>query len=217
MFRNLLGAAEGVLIRAAASTPTLCRFATGRNMTIPIIATTLRALWFIAEKVHAARHQVTPAKNRDRASLKISMAATLAVPAGVIVGFSEVGRIQTEGGFLEIVGITLMLAGILIRWVAIYTLGHYFTRTVTILENHRIVRSGLYKHLRHPSYAGYLLGNLGLGMAFSNWLSIVIIFVPILAASLYRICVEEDALLENFGDEYFEYARSTKRLIPRVY
>ncbi len=59
----------------------------------------------------------------------------------------------------------------------------------------------MYKHLRHPSYAGYLLGNLGLGMAFSNWLSIVIIFVPILAASLYRIWVEEDALLENFGDE----------------
>ena len=186
-------------------------------MTIPIIATTLRALWFIAEKVHAARHKVTPARNRDRASLKLLMAATLAVPAGVIVGFSGVGRIRSEGGVLEIVGITLMVAGILIRWVAIYTLGHYFTRAVTILEGHRVVRSGLYKHLRHPSYTGYLLGNLGLGVAFSNWLSIVIIFVPILAASLYRISIEEDALFENFGDEYAEYARGTKRLIPKVY
>jgi isoprenylcysteine carboxyl methyltransferase (ICMT) family protein YpbQ len=123
-------------------------------MTIPIAATIIRALWFIAEKVHAARHKVTPAKNRDRASLKILMAATLAVPVGVIVGFSEVGRLQTEGGFLEIGGLTLMVAGILIRWAAIYTLGHYFTRTVTILEGHRVVRSGLYKHLRHPSYTG---------------------------------------------------------------
>ncbi len=54
-------------------------------------------------------------------------------------------------------------------------------------------------------------------MAYSNWLSIVIIFVPDLAASLYRISIEEDALLENFGNEYFEYAKSTKRLIPKVY
>jgi len=212
----LLGAAEGDLIRAAASAQTLSRSVCG-SMTIPIIATILRALWFIAEKIHAARRANTPLKDRDRASLKILMAATLAVPAGIIIGFTKVGHIQTEGVFLGIVGITLMITGIVIRWAAIYTLGNYFTRTVTILESHRIVRSGLYKHLRHPSYAGYLLGNLGLGMAFSNWLSIVIIFVPILAASLYRICVEEDALLENFGDEYFEYAKSTKRLIPRVY
>jgi protein-S-isoprenylcysteine O-methyltransferase Ste14 len=186
-------------------------------MTIPIIATTLRALWFIAEKLHAARHQVMPARNRDRASLKILMAATLAVPAGVVVGFSGAGRIQTGAGVIEMVGITLMLAGILIRWVAIHTLGDYFTRAVTILEGHRVVRSGLYKHLRHPSYTGYLLGNLGLGVAFANWLSIAIIFVPILAASLYRIRIEERALFENFGEEYSEYARSTKRLIPKLY
>jgi protein-S-isoprenylcysteine O-methyltransferase Ste14 len=75
----------------------------------------------------------------------------------------------------------------------------------------------LYKHLRHPSYAGCLLGDLGLGLALSNWLSVVIIFAPILAATLYRIRVEEQALLESFGDEYFEYAQGTKRLIPKVY
>ncbi len=187
-------------------------------MTIPIIATILRALWFIAEKIHAARHKfLTPIKNRDRASLTILMAATLAVPAGVAVGFTEVGRIDTGGNVLGLVGIALMLTGILIRWTAIFTLGPYFTRTVNILEGHRIVRKGLYKYLRHPSYTGYLLGNMGLGVALSNWLSVVIIFVPILAASLYRISVEERALLESFGDEYFEYAKGTKRLLPKVY
>ena len=189
-------------------------------MLIPIVATILRALWFMAEmaeKIHAARQKFTPRKNRDRGSLKILMAATLAVPAGVIVGFTKVGHIQTEGNVLGVVGIALMLTGILIRWAAIYTLGQYFTRTVTILQGHRIVRDGLYKHLRHPSYAGCLLGDLGLGLALSNWLSMVIIFVPILAASLYRIRIEEQALLESFGDEYFEYAQGTKRLIPKVY
>jgi protein-S-isoprenylcysteine O-methyltransferase Ste14 len=45
----------------------------------------------------------------------------------------------------------------------------------------------------------------------------VIIFAPLLAATLYRIRIEEQALLENFGDEYFAYAQGTKRLIPKVY
>jgi protein-S-isoprenylcysteine O-methyltransferase Ste14 len=186
-------------------------------MTISILATVLRAMWFIGETAHASHRKVTPAKDWDRSSLKILKLATLAVPVGVIVGFTDVGHIPTEGNFLEAVGFALMLVGISIRWIAIHTLGRYFTRTVTVMDDHLIIRSGLYRHLRHPSYAGYLLGNLGLGMAYSNWLSIVIIFVPNFAASLYRISIEEDALLENFGDEYFEYARSTKRLIPKVY
>lgn len=186
-------------------------------MTIAILATVIRAMWFIGEIAHAYHRKVTPAKDLDRSSLKILKLATLAVPVGVIVGFTDVGHIHTDGNFLGAFGFVLMLAGISIRWVAIHTLGRYFTRTVTVLDDHRIIRSGLYRHLRHPSYAGCLLGDLGLGMAYSNWLSIVIILVPNLAALLYRISIEEDALRENFGDEYFEYAGSTKRLIPRVY
>src|SRR5437870_5821066 len=185
-------------------------------MTISILATVLRAMWFIGEIAHASHCKVTPAKDWDRSSLKILRLATLAVPVGVIVGFTDVGHIHTEGNFLGAVGFALMLVGISIRWVAVHTLGRYFTRTVTILQGHRIVRYGLYKHLRHPSYAGCLLGDLGLGLALSNWLSVVIIFAPILAALLYRIRIEEQALLESFGDKYFEYAQGTKRLIPKV-
>jgi protein-S-isoprenylcysteine O-methyltransferase Ste14 len=186
-------------------------------MTISILATILRAMWFVVEIAHAYRRHVTPAKDCDRSSLTILKLATLAVPVGVIVGFTNVGHIRTEGNFLGVFGFALMLIGIYIRWLAIHTLGRYFTRTVTVLDDHRIVRSGLYRHLRHPSYAAFLLGDVGLGMAYSNWLSIVIILAPNLGAALYRIRIEEDALLENFGDEYSEYARSTKRLIPKIY
>src|SRR3979409_998546 len=105
-------------------------------MTIPIIATILRVLWLMAdmaENTQAARHKFTPLKNRDRGSLKIFMAATLAVPAGVVVGFTKVGHSQTEGNVVGVVGIALMLTGILIRWASIYSLCQYFSRTVTIL------------------------------------------------------------------------------------
>jgi protein-S-isoprenylcysteine O-methyltransferase Ste14 len=145
------------------------------------------------------------------------MAADLTMPLGVIIGFTDIGHIQTETHLLGICGIAMMLAGICIRWVAIHTLGEYFTRKVTILEDHRVVQSGLYKYLRHPSYSGFLLGNLGLGLALSNWLSLILIFVPTLAAALYRMHVEEEALEQAFGSEYRDYCRATHRLIPKLY
>ena len=186
-------------------------------MTISILATAIRALWFVAEKAHALRHPVKPADDLDRFSLSIWMAADLTIPMGVVIGFTETGRIQTRAKLLGLAGIVLLLVGICIRWLAIYTLGKYFTRKVTILADHRIVQSGLYRYLRHPSYAGFLLGNLGFGLALSNWLSLIIIFVPTLAAALYRIQVEEKALAQAFGSEYLDYCRATNRLIPKVY
>ena len=200
----------GVLLRVGS-----CESRT--NMTISILAIVIRALWFVAEKTHAVRSKVQPTGDWDKSSLAIWMAADLTIPLGVILGFTEIGHIQTEANLLGVFGIALMLAGICVRWVAIYTLGRYFTRKVTILHDHRVVQSGLYKYLRHPSYSGFLLGNLGLGLALSNWLSLIIIFVPTLAAALYRMHVEENALEQAFGSEYIDYCRATKRLIPKLY
>ena len=114
-------------------------------------------------------------------------------------------------------GLALLLAGVCIRWAAVYTLGKYFTCVVLIKDDHRLVRSGLYKHVRHPAYTGALLAHLGLGMSFSNWFSIALSFVPYSVAALYRLRVEEQALRDAFGEEYDDYSRTTKRLIPRVF
>src|SRR2546428_10605925 len=138
-------------------------------MTISILATVLRAMWFIGEIAHASHCKVTPAKDWDRSSLKILRLATLAVPVGVIVGFTDVGHIHTEGNFLGAVGFALMLAGISIRWVVIHTLGRYFTRTVTVLDYHRIIRSGLYPPLVHPFFSRGLVWDLGLRFSYCNF------------------------------------------------
>ena len=51
----------------------------------------------------------------------------------------------------------------------------------------------------------------------ANWISFFLIFFPVLLAALYRIRVEERVLKEAFGDEYDDYSRSTKRLVPGIY
>ena len=186
-------------------------------MTVRVIAVVLRAAWFVAEKVHDRRQRVAPAADRDRFSLNLLKAATLALPVGVAVSFTEVGRVGTRGGLLGACGLALMCAGLFVRWWAIRTLGEFFTRSVKVFDDHRIVRAGLYGHVRHPSYTGALVGNLGFGLALSNWVSTLVIVVPVAAALAYRMRVEERALLGSFGDEYAEYARETKRLIPKLF
>jgi protein-S-isoprenylcysteine O-methyltransferase Ste14 len=186
-------------------------------MTISIIASVIRALWLVGEILHHRKQQVKLLKNLDRNSGRLWDVANAIEPVGMILGFTRIGRIQTGSSLIALAGLGLLILGIIIRWTAIRDLGRYFTSTVRIKDNHRLIRTGMYEHLRHPAYTGALVAHLGLGMVFANWYSIALSSIPYLVAAMYRIHVEEQVLVAEFGQEYLDYARSTKRLIPKVY
>jgi protein-S-isoprenylcysteine O-methyltransferase Ste14 len=186
-------------------------------MLVPIFATIVRGLWLIIEYPLLRRYRVRPAKDWDRHSALLWDVAHVVELVGMILGFVGIGRIQTGSNLIGLLGLSLLLAGVALRWTAIYNLGKYFTCTVLIKSDHRLVRRGLYRHLRHPAYTGTLVAHLGLGLSFSNWFSVALSFIPYLAAAAYRMRVEESALKEAFGAEYEDYSRATKRLIPKVY
>ena len=96
-------------------------------------------------------------------------------------------------------------------------MGKYFTVDVTIREGHQIKKDGVYSILRHPSYSASLLTFLGLGLFLNNWISLIIAFIPPFLAFLYRIKIEEKALTEQFGQDYIDYKKQTKKLIPFIY
>jgi len=185
---------------------------------LPVLAFIIYAVTFVAEKVFLWGRKVKTEVNWDRGSLIIfDVSGVLTVPAGIVLGFTDIGRMRAGAGFVEVLGIVLLVAGTAVRWLAVFTLKSYFTVNVSILEGQRIVRDGVYRVMRHPSYTGLLLRYLGFGLAFANWLSAALIFLPLCAATLYRIRVEEAALRERFGEEYASYSRTTKRLIPGIY
>ena len=115
------------------------------------------------------------------------------------------------------VSLWLLVGGLVIRWTAILTLGRLFSTRVAIHQDHQLVRTGLFRLVRHPSYSGLLLLFLGLGLSFGNWLSFAVIVLPFLAALLYRIQVEESSMVEALGKDYVEYCKTTKRLLPGIF
>jgi len=184
---------------------------------VAILATILCGCWWTAEFIRSSRQDKTLSRDRDGGSSKLWDIAHLVGVIGVIVGFTEVGHVQHGEQLIAMSGFGLMVAGISVRWLAIHTLGRYFTGQVRIFEDHQLIRTGLYQHVRHPAYAGDLIAYLGFGLVFSNWISLVLIFCSILLVALYRMRIEEKALREAFGQEYLDYMDETKRLFPGIY
>jgi protein-S-isoprenylcysteine O-methyltransferase Ste14 len=183
---------------------------------LPALALALYCVTFVAEKVLLRGRRVKT--KLDRGSLAAyDVSGALSVPAGIMLGFTDYGRVRAGEPYVAAAGLALMLAGTALRWAAIRALWSYFTVNVSILEGQRVVRGGPYRLVRHPSYTGLLLRYLGFGLALANWLSAALVFLPLLCATVYRMRVEEEALREHFGEEYEEYAGETKRLVPGIY
>ena len=102
------------------------------------------------------------------------------------------------------------------RLYAIGVLGASFTTAVAVAPEQTVIETGPYRLIRHPSYTGFLITLLGLGLSSTNWLSLLVLMGCALIGLSYRIHVEEHVLQEQLGQRYQEYMRRTKRLIPFV-
>ena len=138
------------------------------------------------------------------------------IAVSIIVALLGVHPSMTYEGF-RLIGFAVLFIGMAIRGHAIYTLGRFFSVHVEMHADHKLIQSGLYQYVRHPSYTGLLVSFIGLGIALGNWLSLALLVIPIAVALAYRIEVEEKALTEEFGDAYTAYCVQAKRLIPWIY
>ncbi len=129
---------------------------------------------------------------------------------------TKIGRIYHWNAFFAI-GAIMIIVGLIIRITAIMTLKQHFTYTVTKIENHELIESGLYKSIRHPAYLGQIIIFIGTSISLSNWLSILGMAVPVIAGFIYRISIEERFIIKHLGDTYVDYQKRTKRLIPAIY
>jgi len=155
---------------------------------------------------------------QDRSTLGVIwLVIMVSIAAGVFVAMNWPAAALPNGQIFAYVGVVLFVAGLLLRWWAIVTLGRFFTVDVTIEKDHELVERGPFHLVRHPSYTGVLLAFVGFALTLRNWAALLIILVPIFAALIRRMNVEEDALSKALGSRYGDYMRRTKRLVPFVY
>src|SRR3989454_10535386 len=128
-------------------------------------------------------------------------------------GYAGIGMLPDWAFYL---GIFLMFLGILIRQWAIAILGRFFSLTVRVAEDHRVVEKGPYRLGRHPSYTGVLITFIGLALAVQSAGALLVLLGVFSISYGYRMIVEEKALLSELGDDYANYKKRTKRLIPHL-
>lgn len=125
------------------------------------------------------------------------------------------GLVPAAGSWLIMLGVVLVLAGIAFAIWARVHLGRNWSGTPSIKKDHELVTSGPYRFVRHPIYTGMITALLG--TAFVDGIVWLVAFIIFGIVFIMRIPVEERFMTQLFPDQYPEYKKRTKALVPFVY
>lgn len=125
-------------------------------------------------------------------------------------------NIKLEFVIVQIIGFLLLVIGQLFRILAEFTAGRNFTHQISIrkLAKHKLVKDGVYKYNRHPSYFGFFYWAIGTQILCMNYISIIGFFISLVMFFRNRIYIEELYMIRFFGSEYIEYRNKTNVFIP---
>jgi protein-S-isoprenylcysteine O-methyltransferase Ste14 len=119
--------------------------------------------------------------------------------------------------WVEMIGFGLFAAYIVLNWWAAVTNPSLSAATrIQQARDHRVVASGPYRIIRHPMYAGVILGFLGLPLALGSWWALI---PSGLLTGLFvlRTALEDQMLLRQLTG-YAAYAQRTRyRLLPGIW
>ena len=116
----------------------------------------------------------------------------------------------------DVAGTSLFKAGFLIRVAAQATLKRNYSGTLRIRDGHTLITHGIYSHVRHPVYTGVLLSAIAIPIYTTSLPGLLIALTGIPLFN-YRIGNEEKMLIQEYGDQYTEYMKTTPKLIPRIH
>ena len=112
-------------------------------------------------------------------------------------------------------GLALTVAGCAFAVWARLLLGSNWSSSVTVKQDHQLIRSGPYTIVRHPIYSGFLLGMLGTALALGEWRGIAGLALAFIGWRM-KSRREEAFMAAQFGAEYAQYGREVKALVPFV-
>ena len=120
------------------------------------------------------------------------------------------------GDVMRWAGLVVLTAGVALRLGPMLALGRRFASVVALQPDHTLTTTGFYARVRHPSYLGILLMDVGFAGVFRS-VPAVALLPLVFWMFKRRMDVEEAVMIARFGDEYRGYAARTARLLPGVY
>ncbi len=180
------------------------------------------SLWIFAAElpvVRAARRaqRALPREKRDH-SLRILVGGQqVAMTVALILAFTTPSLTMRPATLVYWLGVALLVASGVLRRHCFRMLGEDFRGAVTVRSGQPVVDRGAYHYVRHPSYLAALMMHAGIGLALTNWASLIALVATSTPLFVYRIGVEEGALLRGLGQPYADYMARTHRLLPGVW
>lgn len=96
-------------------------------------------------------------------------------------------------------------------------LGRNWSITLQVRDQHALVKTGVYRLIRHPMYSSFFLLGLAQMLLLPNWLAGISGVMGAAILFAFRVLREEQMMLESFGGEYRAYMTTTKRIIPWIF
>ena len=165
-----------------------------------------------------SKGNLSPGEREDRANRWVIAAfVVIGVVGAYLPAYTDrIGFWTLDGDSIRWLGVALFVGGGVLRLWPVFVLGRRFSGLVAIQPGHRLLTSGVYSVIRHPSYLGLLVNSLGWALAFRSGVGVLLTGVTVLPL-LARIRAEERLLRAEFGEAYDAYRARTWRLVPGLY
>jgi protein-S-isoprenylcysteine O-methyltransferase len=113
-------------------------------------------------------------------------------------------------------GAAMTVAGVIVAMWSRFYIGRNWSAQVTVKEDHELIRSGPYSVVRHPIYSGFLLDILGTAIYVGQLRGLLAVLLAALAWKI-KSMREETFMEDQFGEQYVQYRREVKALVPFIW
>jgi len=125
-------------------------------------------------------------------------------------------RLAPRSSVADYTGLVFTVVGVAFAIWARFYLGRNWSGTVTVKQDHKLIRTGPYAVVRHPIYAGLGLAILGTAIAIGEVRGLAATVAALIGMAL-KSRLEEEFMTEQFGAEYVQYKKDVKAMIPFVW
>ncbi|MBI4778429.1 isoprenylcysteine carboxylmethyltransferase family protein [Candidatus Desantisbacteria bacterium] len=187
--------------------------------TLYIIFIVLSIIYRLRQITKSYSVEEKPGRVYEHFSYAIMLMLYLLVTVGSIVEYfycRYIMQIRHDVNLIiSLIGLIMYVGVIPVRAWSLRHLREHVSHDIKINEDHRLIKDGPYQYVRHPLVLCVIIEVIGFTLIPNSYFSTGIALGLFLPFMLYRIGLEEKALIERFGYEYIEYQKGVSMIIPR--